>query len=479
MLGEGRAIRVNLASGTPQGLLCYDTMNWTGQVCRFPVEMMATPEVITKLAHRGVFLLLGVPVGDATAQDSRPAVYVGYATENNLLRTIEMHLRSFVGAYRWLEAVVLLSSQLFFDYREALYIARQLHGLLQQGHEIQQYQHYYMAESDQHKATSLLLLDEIQCQLDEYLQAAIPILGFCIPHPAVRTAELPCEAELPSEEAQGSMGDEEGELEFSLRGMSGYHNFGFRQSWLQHFFDYGIECFMQGQLGNRQYDSLRVWLREAGLLMSLGRREGNLSMTDLATELAIRGAGSPLVWGIIWANLARSSAIVRWYTHNALLGRTYTRVDLITLLGGGYSLRTRTNAISSLSETLRHSPIGSVLQQGVPSAWGASYQFHRQGWDNPDPIAILYALVKQANEIQQYTFVLNPRDHNNEMDDYELGQGPMIIFGLSFVCYLRCVQDIAKAYPDYVVLHVDDQGRYTITLNPAKDSLSVLVLHRP
>lgn len=52
-----------------------------------------------------------------------------------------------------------------------------------------------------------------------------------------------------------------------LKGMNRYQHFGLRRPWLEHFFAMKESCFTAGKLGTRQYDSLKVWLREAGLLM--------------------------------------------------------------------------------------------------------------------------------------------------------------------------------------------------------------------
>lgn len=56
-----------------------------------------------------------------------------------------------------------------------------------------------------------------------------------------------------------------------LKGMNRYQHFGLRRPWLEHFFENKENCFTMGQLGTRQYDSLKVWLREAGLLSSSGK----------------------------------------------------------------------------------------------------------------------------------------------------------------------------------------------------------------
>jgi phosphoadenosine phosphosulfate reductase len=52
----------------------------------------------------------------------------------------------------------------------------------------------------------------------------------------------------------------------NLKGMNRYQHFGLRQEFLEHFFEFKSDCFTMNVLGTRQYDALKVWLREAELL---------------------------------------------------------------------------------------------------------------------------------------------------------------------------------------------------------------------
>ena len=188
----------------------------------------------------------------------------------------------------------------------------------------------------------------------------------------------------------------------NLKGMNRYQHFGFRRPWLEHFFEYGTNCFTTGQLGNRQYDALRVWLREADLLTPSSKGEKSGVPTLLCDRLRPLGAGNPLVWAIIWINLAYMSIITKWYMLFAQSGETYDKAQLVFMLGDDYSPSTRDNAVTALLETLRHSPIGAVLKQGIPIPDGTSFKYIKQGWDSPEALAILYALYKYAEETDNY-----------------------------------------------------------------------------
>ena len=85
-----------------------------------------------------------------------------------------------------------------------------------------------------------------------------------------------------------------GENGMDLKGMNRYQHFGLRRQWLEAFFEYRESCFMMGKLGNRQYDSLKVWLKEAGLLTATGKGAKSGVPTALFETIQPIGAGNPL-----------------------------------------------------------------------------------------------------------------------------------------------------------------------------------------
>ena len=230
-----------------------------------------------------------------------------------------------------------------------------------------------------------------------------------------------------------------------LKGINRYQHFGFRSSWLAHFFEHKENCFTMGQLGTRQYDALKVWLRESGLLS----KDKSGVPTELFYKLQPLGAGNPLVWAIIWTNLAYRSKIVKWYMFNAVAGETYTKSDLVFMLGEDYSKSTRDNAVTALFETLRHSPIGVTLKQGIPGAIGNSYKFFRQGWDAADTVAILYALYIWAEATGRYEFTLNQMTAAAKNDEAK-GVTPMVIFGIKPDRFKELLQNAALQFDKYI-----------------------------
>lgn len=259
-----------------------------------------------------------------------------------------------------------------------------------------------------------------------------------------------------------------------LKGMNRYQTFGFRRPWLEHFFEYGSDCFSKGQLGNRQYDALRVWLREAELLTPASKGEKSGTPTALYERLRHLSAGNPLVWAIIWTNLAYNSIITKWYMLYAETGETYDKAELVFMLGDDYSPSTRDNAVTALLETFRHSPVGAVLKQGISIPDGVSFKFVKQGWDTPEAVAILYALYKFAEETGRYTFTLTQLA-NARVSAEAKGVDPVSIFSLNPNNFKAIVQDIALQYSEYIrVTFVQDLDN--IILVPEKKAIDVLNL---
>jgi phosphoadenosine phosphosulfate reductase len=257
-----------------------------------------------------------------------------------------------------------------------------------------------------------------------------------------------------------------------LKGMDRYKTFGFRREWLELFFECGIECFSTTQLGNRQYDALRVWLREAGLLAAPNKGEKSGTTTQLYDILKTFRAGNPLVWAFIWTNLAYTSVITRWFMLSSRVGETYNSGELVFMLGDDYSPSTRQNAVSSLLETLRHSPVGAVLKQGIPIPDGKSHKYLKQGWDSPEAVAILYAMYKYAEETGRYTTTITALEAARGNPEAK-GVDPVSIFGLNPANFKQILQDVAIAFPNYLRV-VFQQDLDNIVLVPEKTSLDIV-----
>ena len=262
----------------------------------------------------------------------------------------------------------------------------------------------------------------------------------------------------------------EGGNKMDLKGMNRYQNFGFRQSFLEHFMTYGIECFTRQELGSLQYKSLKVWLKESNIV-DVDRYSRAVTVTPLGQVLIKFGPYNPFTWSIIWSNLAYNSIIVKWFCLSVDIGNTYEKGDLVELLGDAYSPTTRGNAVGSLLETFRQSPIGKSLNQGLPLDKST---YLRDGWTTPDAVALLYSLYLYAEHTGRHAFTLTELIKVHDVPDAP-GVSPGDIFGLDNKKLRDCIQGLAMEFPKHIrVSFINDLDN--IILEKKYTSLDILDL---
>ena len=260
-----------------------------------------------------------------------------------------------------------------------------------------------------------------------------------------------------------------------LKGMNRYQHFGLRSAWVEHFFEEGNDCWSTKELGNRQYDALKVYLKESEILDTGATNSKNGQITVLGQKLMELGPYHPFVWAVIWTNLAYNSTLVKWYLLYVPQNEVLEKSELVDLIDDMYSESTRTNAITSLAETFVNSPIGASLEMGVPIASGNSYKFNKKGWSTPDSAAILYAMYRYAEKLDgHYAMTLKElKSIRDKRPENFVGMDPVTIFALEEDKFKEMLRDLANEYPDYIkVSFVADLDN--ITLNSEKSSLDVV-----
>ena len=191
---------------------------------------------------------------------------------------------------------------------------------------------------------------------------------------------------------------------------------------LQYYIELGDKIWTTDTIGKPKRDALKVWLREADITL-------NNKLTDLGQEICRLGANDIRVWAVILNNLVYNSAIIRWYTQNVEFNMSYSISDILMLLGDDYKGSTKDNAIASMKETFKFSPIGIELGLGNYETKGKNIiSVTRTGWSQPDALVILYSLYKFA-EVSEgyYSFTLTDLMNDNAE---RLGISPAQIFGL-------------------------------------------------
>ena len=242
--------------------------------------------------------------------------------------------------------------------------------------------------------------------------------------------------------AARSLGITGGGNNMSIKNISRYQNFGFRQEWLELYFELLDEFWINERMGKYMIVGFRTWLKEAGIT-------DNNAISDLGKKLQILGSDSPVTWGIIYTNLCYESPIMNWYANKIEPGRLYYSDDLPILLGEEYSATVKKNALSSLKETLRLSPIGWLLMQGECEAKGKTITSITKGiWYDAEPIVVLYSLYRFAEAMNGlYSFTLTDLlDDNDERD----AMSPHVLFGLDRDTLKPILQGLANNYSNYI-----------------------------
>jgi phosphoadenosine phosphosulfate reductase len=179
-----------------------------------------------------------------------------------------------------------------------------------------------------------------------------------------------------------------------------YKNFGLRHDWIKIFMENPTEFWQNERMGSHMLISFKTWGKEAGFL------EKNNNPLQVALKFQKADNDSPLLWSYIFVNLSYYSAIFNWYITHILFNNQYKSNDLFMMLQEDYTGASETtvkNALSALKDTIKSSPIGWLLGQGECQMNGKVItSITRIGWDNPEPLAILYCLYKFAEASDRY-----------------------------------------------------------------------------
>ncbi|GAP40937.1 phosphoadenosine phosphosulfate reductase domain-containing protein [Flexilinea flocculi] len=262
-----------------------------------------------------------------------------------------------------------------------------------------------------------------------------------------------------------------GDGNMSKTNIDRYKNFGLRLDWVKIFMENPSVFWQNGRMGSHMLISFKAWGKESGLL---DKRNNPLPIT---ITLQAIDPDSPLLWSYLFVNLCYSSALFTWYVNHVSFGYEYKSNDLLLLLEDDYKGSSETtikNALSSLKDTLKSSPIGPLLGQGTCQINGKVITtITRMGWLNPDPLAILYSLYKFA-EISDNYFSFTLSDLLADSPERP-GISPAKLFNISRETLQRMLYQLSHDHSDFIKV-VFNKDLDNIYLNNEKTSLDVVEL---
>jgi len=174
-----------------------------------------------------------------------------------------------------------------------------------------------------------------------------------------------------------------------------YKNFGLKEEWLTSYL-LDLDDYWSSNHGlneNYQIPSLKAWLKDAGIV-----NEKN-QVTELGKLLSNQevAANYPnLIWEVVWINLAYGSPIIQWYTQNIAASTVCSQKSLEETLKEQYPAykdKTVHNAVYQLRRSLKESPLGETLCQGVEINKDS---FRRAEFEDLSKEAVAYSLYKYA-----------------------------------------------------------------------------------
>jgi|LFRM01.2.fsa_nt_gb phosphoadenosine phosphosulfate reductase len=250
--------------------------------------------------------------------------------------------------------------------------------------------------------------------------------------------------------------------------LSSYQTFGMRKTWVADFLRLQEDWLSNNNLGNRQLDSMLIWLKQADMVTG-GRK--SFAITQLTRVLADFGADSLLTWAIIWTNLARNSGLVQWHVTCIPWGSALLRTEFIDALGDSYHLseRSRKNAITALLQLITETPLGQELGLGKQESLGKrNVRLHKEGWQAPDSIAILYSLYRYAEKTGKYDLTVSELYEGAE-------EGPYALFGVPLEKLKGILQGLSAQHHDFIKVDIV-RDLDNIFLNNTRQAIEVLNL---
>lgn len=186
------------------------------------------------------------------------------------------------------------------------------------------------------------------------------------------------------------------------RGFARHQHFGLRREWVELYLRHPDDWKVVGGLGNRQVQSLDVWLHTTGL-----RRQGT-GETWLCQQFRERGTDDLSLWECLWANVVLGFPTAAWYARDLGTGE-WTAAEMRHLLAQHapwLAERTISNAVMELVGLLQRTPVGRELRQG--EVFGKTgRRVRRLGLQSPSSEALRHSLDALARREGRRVFGLN------------------------------------------------------------------------
>lgn len=244
-----------------------------------------------------------------------------------------------------------------------------------------------------------------------------------------------------------------------MRGIHRYETFGLHAAWVVGFLTEPATSRSVDYLGPRQRLALRRYLQDAGIC------DGANDLT-LIGRLLSETTGDPrwskYAWPCVWTFLCTTAPIFRWYA--ALPSRVWTLEELSQAMHGTWpeaSVRTLYNARSELLGTLRYTPIGEDLGQGIRVRSNGSDAVDKQGPERVSGYWVLFC-----------TTVMCPRGLTISADGKGSRSSVAQVLGVDDSMLAAALESLWQ--PDLCTVSRENDGLVRVRLIPGVTPESVL-----
>ena len=246
-----------------------------------------------------------------------------------------------------------------------------------------------------------------------------------------------------------------------------------KNEWLQDFFGNLNTFLSENTLGRLQIAFFRRFLSDAGLTEGKSK---NKSASVLSNRAVAIGWNSPLVWGILLANLVANNPQMRWYVDNLPVGKTFTVKEVEEMLQASDVTAKDSSSIRKAFKRLVELPLGTKFGWGFYNEEGrgnATLGRRSCHLAQDDRLAVLYALyvfAEKCGDMRQFTL-------SRLMDETVQSEGvsPAKLFGLDRETLATFLRGLGEVYPEFIaVTFTHDLEK--ISLREGKTSADVLAL---
>jgi len=246
----------------------------------------------------------------------------------------------------------------------------------------------------------------------------------------------------------------------TMKGVNRYQGFGMKKEWLDRFLRDPDSWWLNHGIGSLQAESMKVWLRESEMI-------SKNEVMPLGRHLQTKGVNDPLLWAIVWTNLARNSRLIEWYSQAIPWGKSFSSKEMIELLDNKMAQRTRSNAINALFYLFDGSPLGN-FGLGIITRDRNQRLMEKRGWRDVPSLGVLYALYRLAEKKSEYSLTVSHiRDERSE--------GPSALFGIDSDTLVKYLRALASNYPYCISVNIV-RDLENVQLDPSFSSSLVVSL---